>query len=339
MPTHKSSDYKLSAVNYYLNHLNNQVQTCKIFGCSERSLMRWVDKYKSTNTITRNKQDYKAYKISNNHISFIKKELTQNKTITMGELLSKIKTQYSKLTISRVHLGRIVRDMNITLKQTKLRHVPKTRYKKPIVIKKQIKTFYSEVKKYSLDDIICIDETSLNSFMIRKKCYEELGKRCVVKTESQEVFKKYTGIFAISTKGVIGYEVYKKGGIDSNRLIDFINKFITGKYKKKLIIIDNASSHRNKLVKDIIRQHNNLLYTVPYQHYTNAIEGYFNVLKTRLQKKKGLTYNELVKNVKSVLEEIPIHIYKNLLKGAYNRNETYVKRPSTRRRKSKKYLN
>ena len=46
--------------------------------------------------------------------------------------------------------------------------------------------------------------------MIRKKCYEELGKRCVVKTESQEVFKKYTGIFAISSKGVIGYEVYKK---------------------------------------------------------------------------------------------------------------------------------
>jgi len=46
--------------------------------------------------------------------------------------------------------------------------------------------------------------------MIRRKCYEELGKRCVVKTDSQEVFKKYTGIFAISSKGIIGYEVYKR---------------------------------------------------------------------------------------------------------------------------------
>lgn len=46
--------------------------------------------------------------------------------------------------------------------------------------------------------------------MIRRKCYEELGKRRIVKTESQEVFKKYTGIFAISPKCVIGYEVYKK---------------------------------------------------------------------------------------------------------------------------------
>ena len=152
--------------------------------------------------------------------------------------------------------------------------------------------------------------------MIRKKCYEELGKMCVVKTESQEVFKKYTGIFAISSKGVIGYEVYKKAGINSNRIVDFINKFINGKYKNKLIILDNldnASSHRNQLVKDVIKKDNNLLYAVLYQHYTNAIEGYFNVLKSRLLKKKGLTYDELVKNVKDVLDEIPIHIYKNLI--------------------------
>ena len=74
--------------------------------------------------------------------------------------------------------------------------------------------------------------------MIRRKCYEELGKRCVVKTESQEVFKKYTGIFAISSKGVVGYEVYKKGGIDSNRMVDFINKFINGKYKNKSVVLN-----------------------------------------------------------------------------------------------------
>ena len=56
-------------------------------------------------------------------------------------------------------------------------------------------------------------------------------------------------------------------------------------------------------------------------------------MKSRLQKKKGLTYN-----VKDVLDEIPIHIYKNLIKGAYNRSEKFVKRPSTRKRKPKKYL-
>ena len=121
-------------------------------------------------------------------------------------------------------------------------------------------------------------------------------------------------------------------------MVNFINKFINGKFKHKLIILDNASSHRNQLVKDVIKKDNNLLYAVPYQHYTNAIEGYLNVLKSRLQKKKGLTYYELVNNVKEVLDEIPIHIYKNLLKGAYDRNEKFVKQPSTRKRKPKKYL-
>ena len=53
----------------------------------------------------------------------------------MNELLTKLKTKYPNLTLSRVHLGRIVRNVNIKLKQTRLQHVPKTRYKKPIVIK------------------------------------------------------------------------------------------------------------------------------------------------------------------------------------------------------------
>jgi transposase-like protein len=47
MPKHHSEDYKLSAVKYYLQ-IDNQVKTCKIFKCSERSLMRWVDKYKKS---------------------------------------------------------------------------------------------------------------------------------------------------------------------------------------------------------------------------------------------------------------------------------------------------
>jgi hypothetical protein len=64
---------------------------------------------------------------------------------------------------------------------------------------------------------------------------------------------------------VIGYTIYDKGGIDSERLIEFINKFITEKYNKKLIIMDNASSHRNKKVKEVIEKDNNLLSTF-YKH-------------------------------------------------------------------------
>ena len=42
----KSYDYKLSAVNYYLVEDKTQEEVCKIFKCSRRSLMRWVERYK-----------------------------------------------------------------------------------------------------------------------------------------------------------------------------------------------------------------------------------------------------------------------------------------------------
>ena len=70
-------------------------------------------------------RNYTSYKITNSHISFIKQQLKQNETITMDELLTKLKTKYPYLTLSRVHLGRVVRDINITLKQPRLRNVQK----------------------------------------------------------------------------------------------------------------------------------------------------------------------------------------------------------------------
>ena len=42
MPTHKSEDYKLSAVEYYLTEDKTQEEVCKIFKCSTQSLLIWL---------------------------------------------------------------------------------------------------------------------------------------------------------------------------------------------------------------------------------------------------------------------------------------------------------
>jgi hypothetical protein len=39
-----------------------------------------------------------------------------------------------------------------------------------------------------------------------------------------------------------------------------------------------------------MNKHNNILYDVPYQYFTNSIENYFSMLKSRLQKLDGLKY-------------------------------------------------
>ena len=50
---HKSEDYKLNAIDYYLTEDKSQKEVCKIFKCSPRSLMRWVNQYQNTGNIYR----------------------------------------------------------------------------------------------------------------------------------------------------------------------------------------------------------------------------------------------------------------------------------------------
>ncbi len=39
---HKSKDFRISTIEYYLDSNKTQDEVCNIFKCSVRSLMRWV---------------------------------------------------------------------------------------------------------------------------------------------------------------------------------------------------------------------------------------------------------------------------------------------------------
>ena len=95
--------------------------------------------------------------------------------------------------------------------------------------------------------------------------------------------------------------------------------------------MDNASAHRNERIKALVNKHNNILYAVPYQHFTNSIENYFSMLKSRLQKLDGLKYENLKENINKVIGEIPKEKYENIFKGTYERPEKYVPRNITRK--------
>ena len=336
MTKHKSEDYKIYAVKYYLKKYT-QKETCDIFECIPRSLMRWVERYNKEKSIKIHYRNPISYKVKKIHINFIKNEINKDKSITLNELLIKFKNEFPNFSISLMHLYRIIKDNYISLKLLRLRHEPIKRFGKNINIKEKLNDFYKEIEKYKLEDIICIDERSINSLQLRKYCYSNVGKRCVIKTQSQEVFKKYTGVFAISIDGVIGMELYEKGGIDTEKLIIFLEKFITNKYKNKVIILDNASSHRNEKIKQLINKNNKILYSIPYQHYTNSIEQFFSKLKSGLQKKKGLKYEELKRNIIEVIKDIPIIFYYKILKGSYDRKKIYSKK-KLHKRKYKTYI-
>ena len=335
--SHKSEDFKINAVEYYLDNDFTQQEVCDIFKCSVRSLLRWMELYEENDNIKRQSRPSIAYKVYQKHVKFLLTEIDKNKTITMNELMVKLQNKFN-ITLSRFHINRIINDNNITLKITRIRHEPVKRFGKDININSKIKEFYEELKRYKIEDIICIDETSVKSLQKRHHCYSEKGKRCVIKTHSQEVFKKYTGIFAISVNGVVGWDLYEKIGINADRMVEFLEANIINKFKNKLIILDNASSHRNPKVKEVINKDNHLLYAVPYQHFTNSIENYFSMLKSRLQKLDGLTHAELKENITKTIRNIPKEKYRNIIKGAYERSKKYVSKKNNTRKIKKNYL-
>ena len=120
--------------------------------------------------------------------------------------------------------------------------------------------------------------------------------------------------------------------------MDSIIWFVISNEFSDKTVIDNVSSHRNPKVKEVITQYNHLLYAVPYQHFTNYIENYFSMLKSRLQKLDGLTHSKLKQNITNTIKQIPKEKYRNIIKGAYERPEKYVSKKIKTRKIKKNYL-
>ena len=211
---------------------------------------------------------------------------------------------------------------------------------KAIDKKTELKKFYTTISKYPINKIICLDETSVQPSMIPEysRCY--LGKRCIVKTDKNIVFQKFTLLVAINNKKCVGYKLYEKGGMTKERLVEFLKEYVYGKYKNHLIVLDNAGSHNNTMVKESIKNNDNdYLFSVPYTPSTNAIEMYFNQLKHYLKlHRKTLNFRQLTTEVDNAIKQIKKENYKNYFDYAYvKRDKTYNRNVSTRFRNKKKY--
>lgn len=184
-----------------------------------------------------------------------------------------------------------------------------------------VKAFFDKIKKYSLKDIISIDETSIKPNMIPEYCRSEKGKRCYYKSSDNKVFRKYTLIVAISTNGLIGYELYEKGGINAERFFDFINKHILTKYKNKLLLFDNAKAHITKKIFDAIKISNDYVLNIPYTPKFNPIESYFSQLKHYLKLDSKIEFDELKTSLSKAFRKIKKENYVNYFYNSLDKSK------------------
>lgn len=314
MNKHKSIDYKLSAVKFYINNHNKYSMNdiSKIFDCPKQSLSRWVDRYNTYGNIDRKNKQQLSYKITKEHVNFVLKLLKENKHYSLLELTKKVREKYDDFDVTPQHLGKVMRDNNITRKRTKLSHFPKKRFGKEINFNNELSKFYNVIDKYNINNIISIDETSIQPYMVPEYCRSKLGSKCIDKTDDNFVFRKFTLLVAISRKGLVGAKLYEKSGMSKERFVDFIEEFIKGNYKHNLVVLDNAGSHNNNVVKNkILETGNEYLFTVPYTPKCNPIESYFNQLKYFMKlNKPSSTFAEIKTNVKNAIKQIKQKITK-----------------------------
>jgi transposase len=339
---HLNPEYKLAIVKYYFKNNETMDDVCKIFNCKKSSLMDWIKQYEQTKNLTRRNRKPISYKISNEQVKTALEILNKNEQTTMDELVYEMKRKYDTFDITPQHLGKIVRDNNRTRKRTRHEHYPATRYNKPTNKSVELENFYNEVRKYPIDKIICLDETSVGSHLkpSYSRCY--LGKRCVIKTNNNFVFRSFTLLVAINNSKCVGKIFYEKGGTTKERMVEFLETQIFPKYKNHLIILDNAGSHNNELVKDsITKSGNKYLFSIPYTPKTNhPIEAYFNQIKTYLKKQRNVnSFMELEKNIETAVSKVKPDNYRNYFHYAYEvkQNIPFTKNKSTKTRKRKNY--
>ena len=92
---HRSEDYKISAVLYYIEHDEVSMDdVCEIFKCTKSTLRRWIIRYQDTKNIKRLNRPAVSYKITDEQVKYAIKLMKDNEQITVEALLNKVKEKY-----------------------------------------------------------------------------------------------------------------------------------------------------------------------------------------------------------------------------------------------------
>jgi transposase-like protein len=115
---HKSQDYKMDAVHYYLNVSHNGHETCRIFGCKSITLGRWVERYLAENTLERHNRQPCSYKVKQKHVDEALDYLGKHQTASILEVHLHLVNTFDDYTTTADHLSSAnVRNTVTILKQ------------------------------------------------------------------------------------------------------------------------------------------------------------------------------------------------------------------------------
>lgn len=185
-------------------------------------------------------------------------------------------------------------------------------------INKLIKKFKRNINSTSGDNIISIDETSIDTHITNNYAWSQKGTRIYKINNNTRL--RYTLILAVSNKEIIHYKLIRNSA-NKDIFLQFIKELNQKiNIKNKSLLLDNAVIHHAKIVKQYIQNNKNLelIYNVPYMPEFNPIEYVFNEFKMILKK-----YNNTNKNIKLNIIKSIKKLNINNLKKYFNKSLSF----------------
>lgn len=282
--------------NFYVNNNYSIRDISNIFKISKSTIHRWINKTNMTKNI-----------VNCNIINeIINKLVKENPFITLKMMQTKIReTIHKNISISGVYIH--VQKLKLTYKK-----VSNKMYSNMKNLCAITKYFKKRIKRIKLNDIICLDESYIQTNMSGNYGWGKKGTKIERYIKSNP--KKISIMMAITNKKIISSKLYD---VNINKTIfhNYLKDDLLPKIKNKYILMDNVSFHRSKEIINLIKESNNVpLFIPPYSPDFNPIEGIFHILKHKIRQKNELinkkTIEETIKDITHNFQKMYKHSFR-----------------------------
>ena len=282
-------ELKQIIIDCYNNQNKSLRELSKLYNVSKSAIGRWVN---GVNIIpTKRNIPLKITPI----ISTFIVSLLPTKCI-IKDMMYQIK-QVHNVDVSICSIWRHLKSLKYTMKLNR----KKTTCDKNSAEKKQI--FKSDINSVPIEDIYSLDEVGFQVEMYPRKGWSQRGTRCTYESTIKG-YKNITGVFMISTKGVVSYNLSNKA-TNKDTFLVFLKNIEPSILMNKTLVMDNLCVHHTKDITDYLSSIGvRVKYTPPYSPELNPIEEMFSWTKRKLRYKHIKTSDQLKVEITNLVAEI-----------------------------------
>lgn len=305
-------DFKIKklVVDFKINKTLHRTDIIESFNVSNGSIYNWVNEYnnnKLNNTINR------KIKITPSIKCYICKYVLARPNFNYKNLIICIKRNYDT-TISKSSIYNILKKFKITKKKIYKTQILTNRKKRKELIKK----FKNELKNKPFEDIMSLDECSIDTYIHNNNGWRLKGTKLRIINKHKRI--RYTITCIIDYNGRVHIKIINNS---SNALIflKFIKEIIEKLPLNKLtyIVLDNARIHHAKLVQEHMKtvNHVKFIYNVPYSPESNPIEKVFSEAKSNICK-HNINNKNVITNITRAFKNIKRKNIKKYYEKSFN---------------------